>query len=197
MTEQRITSRTRGLWKVTDDNGRVSVWDMDNRTWEGSAGGPWRITRTISYPRVGAIFQVEVDDPSREWTMPPLVLGSSNVVSIEPTEPHRIAVLALDGDVMETLPTPIAPSQRLYDVSCRGVAVATTFTTADGEVVRFYSNPDASVLNLAATRLWAALNPAVSQQLMGTVFVTGVDGDGADADVPASVAQAAMRLPDG
>lgn len=193
----RLNGRSRGLWKVTDADGRVSLWDMNNRTWTGQAGGPWKITRTISYPRVGAVFQVEVDDPSREWTMPPRVLCSSNIVSIEPTEHHRIAILLLDGYALETVPTPIAPVQRLYDISCDGRAVATTFTTADGDVARFYANPDADVLNLAATRLWQSLNPTAPQQLMGTVFVTGVDSHGADADVPPSVAQAAMRLFDG
>jgi hypothetical protein len=193
----RITGRTRGLWRVTDDNGRVSIWDMGNRTWEGAAGGPWKIVRVISYPRVGAVFQVEVDDPSREWTMPPLTLCSSNVVSIEPTERYRISLLLLDGDVMETLPAPTTPSQRLYNITCRGTAVATTFTTADGDAVRFYANPDTAVLNMTATKLWAALNTAAPQRFGGTVIVTGVDGEGADADVPEAVVTAAGRLFDG
>lgn len=80
---KRFTGRSRGKWRVTDDNGRVSIWDMDNCTWTGVSGGPWQIIRGINYPCVGAVFEVEVEDGSRPWTAPPKVLVSTNVVSIE------------------------------------------------------------------------------------------------------------------
>lgn len=215
MTIKRFTGQSRGRWRVTDANGRVSIWDMDNCTWKGESGGPWRIIRGVNYPMVGAIFEVEVEDPTREWTMPPKVLVSSNVVSIEyatgvggalrdgkltyldvfeDLPPARVSALVLDGDLVQDEPFLIVPEPTVYRTLCDGTAKAITFTTTtDGEQVRFYVNPTAAEPNTMATRLWAALNPVAAQRLYGTVVVMGTV-EGFDYHVPESVVQAAKGL---
>lgn len=107
--------------------------------------------------------------------------------------PSRVHALVLDGDLVQDEPFLIIPHQNFYRQLCGGAAEAITFTTTDGDAVRFYVNPAASEPNIMATRLWAALNPDVAQQIAGTVVVMGAV-EGFDYHVPVVAVRAAKGL---
>lgn len=107
--------------------------------------------------------------------------------------PSRVDVLVMDGDIVQTEPFLIVPHPNFYRQLCGGAAEALTFSTADGDAVRFYVNPAASKPNVLATRLWAALNPAAPQPIHGSVVVLGAV-EGFDYHVPESVVRAAKGL---
>lgn len=107
--------------------------------------------------------------------------------------PSRVTALVLDGDLVQDKTLLIIPHQNFYRQLCGGAAEALTFTTPDGDVVRFYVNPYATKPNVMATRLWAALNPAAPQQINGSVVVMGAV-EGFDYHVPVSVVRAAKGL---
>jgi hypothetical protein len=108
--------------------------------------------------------------------------------------PSRVDVLVLDGDLVQDEPFLIVPEAKVYRTLCDGTTVeALTFTTTDGDVVRFYVNPYATKPNAMATRMWAALNPGAPQQIKGSVVVMGAV-EGFDYHVPVAAVRAAKGL---